>query len=249
MLLLQSMTCREMFDEIAADYQKIKIRISKMHPRVVKIFKRSKKFPNWYVDEYKIPATNNHYIIFYYAGNINKTEQPHYTVFCITFNENQRFVINPLQVPYKHTPYSEIINMPQLHVYTSHFFRRYNERFLHKKELTANEIAGLYFIRNRRSHVPIDMNEEINRNFKKYGKFNDKAMRVPDGLCFTRFIYECKVNSNDTQENEKPDANLVLYTTFINESDMSNSQRDAIDKEHFETFKRFMEEMGQMNLH
>ena len=74
-------------------------------------------------------------------------------------------------------------------------------------------------------------------------------MRVPDGLCFTRFAYECKVNSNDTQENEKPDANLVLYTTFINESDMSNSQRDAIDKEYFETFKRFMEEMGQMNLH
>lgn len=83
MLLLQSMTCREMFDEIAADYQKIKIRISKMHPRVVKIFKRSKKFPNWYVDEYKIPATNNHYIIFYYAGNINKTEQPHYTFFAL----------------------------------------------------------------------------------------------------------------------------------------------------------------------
>ena len=39
------MTCREMFDEIAADYQKIKIRISKMHPRVVKIFKRSKIHP------------------------------------------------------------------------------------------------------------------------------------------------------------------------------------------------------------
>ena len=40
-----------------------------------------------------------------------------------------------------------------------------------------------------------------------------------------------------------PSEFLILYTTFMNEADMSDTQRAAINKEHFETWKRCMEDL------
>ncbi|SEE30208.1 hypothetical protein [Prevotella sp. lc2012] len=236
------MTWKEMYDGLEDDAQKVQIRIDKSYPKAVKAFKKSRTFPAWYIDEYKIPATNNQYIIFYYAENAAEVEKPHNSSFCFVFSGKQRYVIRGMQMEYQHTPKCETIMLPQIHAYTSHFFQRYNERFLHKDNLSPNEIAGLFFVRNP-FPIPIMLNEDVNKNYKKHGEHNDRGMRVPDGFCFTRTAIEGCESEDGIHEHDKVDAMLILYTTFMNESDMSDSQRDAINKEHFKTWMHCMVEL------
>ena len=241
-MILPSMTWKEMYDGLAKDAQKVQIRMEKSNPKAVRTFKKSRTFPVWYIDKYKIPATNNKYVIFYYAGNANEVEKPHNSSFCVVFSGNQRFVVRGMQMGYQHTPKCETIMLSQIHAYTSHFFQRYNERFLHKDNLSPNEIAGLFFIRNP-FPMPILLNEDINKKYKEHGEYNNRGMRVSDGFCFTQTAIEGCESEDGIREHDKVDAMLILYTTFMNESDMSDTQRAAINKEHFETFKRCMEEL------
>ena len=238
-MILPSMSYKEMFDAIAADVQKIQIRIDKIYPKVVRQFKKSRSFPMWYIDEYTIPSTNNQHVIFYYSENISEAEKPHYRFFTIVFAENQRYVIQGIRMGYKHTPNSDVIILPQIHAYTSHFLQRYNERFLHNDKLSANEIAGLFLVRNPLP-IPIMLNEEINIKYRKYGIHNNQGMRVRDGFCFTNTAVEGKDSEDGICEHDRIDAMVVIYTTFINEYDMSEEQRIAIKKEHVETIKRCM---------
>ena len=241
-MILPSMTWKEMYDGLAQDAKKVQIRIDKTYPIAVKYFKKTRSFPTWYIDEYKIPATNNQYIIFYYVGNAYEIEKPHYTSFSFVFSGKQRFVLRGMQMGYRHTPKCETVMLPQIHAYTSHFFQRYNERFLHKEMLTPNEIAGLFFLRNP-IVMPIMLNEEVNKNFKEHGAHNDRGMRVQDGFCFTQTAIEGEESEDGIHEHDRVDAMLILYTTFMNEADMSDTQRAAINKEHFETWKRCMEDL------
>jgi len=91
--------------------------------------------------------------------------------------------------------------------------------------------------------MPIMLNEKVNRNFKEYGEQNDRGMRVPDGFCFTQTAIEGKESADGIREHDEVDAMLILYTTFMNESDMSDTQRTAINNEHLETLKRCMEDI------
>ena len=127
--------------------------------------------------------------------------------------------------------------LPQVHIYTSHFFKRYNERFLHNEKLSANEIAGIYFARNPKP-TPLNMNENINTNYKQYGEFNEIGVRVNDGFCFTRTALDCEKGVDPA---DKVLAMGLIYTTFMNELAMTESQRDAINKEHIETLERCYE--------
>lgn len=241
-MVLPSMTYREIYDDLEKDKSKIKQRINKICPKVVREFKKSKSFPLMHVDEYKIPATNNQYIIFYYARNDREIEKPFYTYFCIMFVDNQRFVLSTIETGYQHTPKCGTIKLPLLNIYTSHFFQRYNERFLYNKNFTANQVAGLYLLRNW-NIIPIMLNEDINRNYKEHGEDNTRAVRVPDGLCFTRAALEYQPSKDGIREHDELYAIYYLYTTFVSEQELSESQKNAIDKEHLEVLKSCMEDM------
>ena len=85
------------------------------------------------------------------------------------------------------------------------------------------------------------LNDEVNRNYKKYGDYNDRGMRVNDGFCFTQTTIDGKPSSDGIREHDKVDAMLIIYTTFMCESDMSETQITAINKEHIETLERCYE--------
>jgi len=245
-MILPSMSWKEMFDAIGADVPKVNIRVDKIRPKAIKFFRKSTSFPVWYIDEYKIPATNNLHVIFFYAGNIREIEKPRYQSFCIVFSGNQRYVIRGARMGYKHTPNSDIYMLPQIHAYTSHFLQRYNERFLHnfnRELLSTNEIAGLFFVRNSGTCIPININEEVNRNYKKHGGHNDKGMRVKDGFCFTQTAIDGEESEDGIREHDRVDSMLILYTTFMNESDMSKTQISAINKEHLDIIRLCMEDL------
>lgn len=247
-MILPSMSFKEMHDGLMADSKKVQIRIDKIYPKVVRQFKKSRSFPVSYIDEYRIPATNNQYIIFYYAANYTEADRPHYVHFFVLFSDKQRFVIRRMSMGYKHTPNSEMVMLPQIHAYTSHFFQRYNERFLHKESLTANEIAGLFFVRNPKL-MPIMLNENVNRNYKEHGSHNDRGMRVRDGFCFTQTAIEGKESEDGIRENDIVDAMVIIYTTFVNEFDMTDTQRIAINKGHLETWMHCLEDLHIIHTH
>ena len=82
--------------------------------------------------------------------------------------------------------------------------------------------------------------------FKEHGAHNDRGMRVQDGFCFTQTAIEGEESEDGIHEHDRVDAMLILYTTFMNEADMSDTQRTAINKEHFETWKRCVEYLQNM---
>lgn len=234
------MTYKEIYDNLAADYQKVKIKQSYLLPKAVKAFRKVAKFPAWQLFEYKIPATNNSYIIYFYAENIYCIEKPEADFFHVLFHGNQRFIIKWNAMPYQHTPDNKAILLRQIHAYTSHFISRYNERFLKNKHLTSNEVACMYFSRNKyEDSRPIKINENISKRFGEYGDLCKQGFRVRDGLCLMQAAvqgWSCKDGKKD-----KVDAMLILYKTFLSASELSIEQRNAIDKECIESSMRLVE--------
>ena len=235
-MIVTSMSFSEMFDALYADAEKVKYKMAALTPKAKRAFEKTFDFPAWQYFEYTIPETKNKHILFYYANTPFEYKS---TTYCSIFDSetNQRIVLRSLKMGYKY-PDGRLVMLPQVHLYTSHFFQRYNERFLHNDKLSANEIAGIFFARNP-TPTPIDLNESINKNFKQYGDFNEKGVRVNDGFCFTRSAIECEKGVDPT---EKVLAMGFIYTTFVNELNMTESQRAAINQEHAKELQKCFRE-------
>lgn len=241
-MILPTMTYKEMYDHLAIDKQKVDIKKEYLLPKAIKALKKAKKFPACEYFDYKIPTTNNQYIIFFYAQNNKQVEKPEVGSFCIVFAENKRYIIRWIAGGYKHTPESKIILLRQIHAYTSHFFQRYNERFLKKNNLSSNEIICRFFGRNK-DIMPIKINEGINRNIEKYGENGMQGFRVRDGFCFTQTAIEGKFDSNGNREKDEVDAMLILYKTYMPESIMELTQQTAIEKVYYNTWDNFFNDL------
>lgn len=235
------MTYKEMYDHLAADKQKVDIKKDNLLPKAIKSFRKASRFPAWELYEYKIPATNNQYVIYFYAEHSTRAENPEVGSFCIMYNGKQRLVIKWGAGGYKHTPDSPIMGIRRIDAYTGHFWERYNERILKDESLTPDQIAVRYLTRNNVG-MPIEQNEDINRNHERYGETGKYAYRVRDGICFAQSMVDGVISEDGDRHKDKVDAILVLYTTFMNESKMEDSQRDAIFKEHCEKWMQFYED-------
>lgn len=235
-MILVSMMPNEIYDTISKDYRKLETRIDKYLPKAISIFKKAKAFPIWYVDDYVIPATKNEHVTFYYASNPSEVYNPQYIIFSITSSDDNRYVIKAVDMPYKETSDSKPILLPQIHSYTSHFLHRYNERFLHKSDITANEIAGLFLIKNRRPFI-IDLNEDIKNHFSEYGEYNTRGVKVDGGFCFVRTAFH-----HDKANFDEKETMLIVYTTFVSNNEMTDTQKKAIDKACEETLMRCISE-------
>lgn len=230
-----------MYDHLAADKQKVDIKKDYLLRKVIKSFRKASRFPAWELYEYKIPATNNQYIIYFYAENRTRTDKPEVGSFCILFNGKQKLVIKWGAGGYKHTPDSPIIGIRRIDAYTGHFLERYNERILKDESLTSDEVAVRYLTRNYIA-MPIEQNENINRNHERYGDAGQYAYRVRDGICFAQSMIDGIKSEDGDRHKDKVEAILVLYTTFMNESNMTDSQRNAIFKEHCTKWTQFYED-------
>ena len=235
------MSIKEVYEGLEKDAKKVQVRIDKICPKAIREFRKKRAFPTWYIDSYTIPKTNNQYVIFIYAATPGEVDNPRYSSFCLfNINDKKRCIIKGKEMNYRHTQNRDFIKLPQIHLYTNHFFTRYNERFLHMKNLSQYEIAGLFFVRNH-NLIPIKLNEEINRNYKEYGDHNDYGMRVQDGFCFTQTTLDGIGDESGDREKEIIESMLLVYTTFINEKAMDESQRAAIYKEHVDVWKKCMD--------
>lgn len=244
-MITPSMTYKEMYDHLAKDLKKVEYRIEYYLPKAIKDFRKARKFPVWKWFEYEVPQTNNNYVIFFWADNPSYIEKPRSNFFVNIFFGRQRFVVKYLVGGYRHTPNSPMILIRQIHVYTSHFLHRYNERFLKDDSLSTNDIACRYLSRNDVA-MPIEINESINKHIEEYGECAKHGFRVEDGVCFTRTGLEGKFYGDEDRDKDHVDAMGIVYTTFMSEYEMTDVQRAAIQKEHWEkwseSFIDFMKE-------
>ncbi len=236
-MIVEAMSYLEAYNQIESDLSKVEIWADKYLPRVTKVFGKVRDFPKYHIEEYIHTITKNEYRIFYYVGN--SKEKVGYVIFFVTFYGNERLVIQTNKTGYKHTERSREVVLPLISIYLPHFLKRYNERCLHLDNVSDDIIAGLLFVRNELSWQ-IPLNEDINRNYQEYGNFNKYGMRVKDGFCFVNTSIEGKESDKGIDEDDRVDAVRIIYTTYMNESGMSDTQRAAIEKEHFEVLKRYI---------
>ncbi|MBQ8853079.1 MAG: hypothetical protein IJZ67_02100 [Alistipes sp.] len=238
------MTYKEIYDNLANDLKKVQIKEEYLRSRAIREFKKERKFPayRWY--EYTIPSTKNTYVIYFYAESKLSIEKPMVDNFAIVFENKKRFVIKWAAGGYKHTENSPLVFIRQIHAYTSHFFERYNERILHNSTLSANDVSCIYLSRNKLEEgIPIEMNEEINKHLKQYGEDAKFGFRVRDGFCFAMSRCEGEIDAGGDRTKDKVNAMLVLYTTFMNESDMGESQRSAIKRGCLKTWRHYIQDI------
>lgn len=236
-MIVPSMLYKEIYDHLLSDIHRVKFRTEYLLPKAIKEFKKAKKLPAWRWYEYTVPSTNNSYIIYFYVDSRLNIEKPVIGHYSILFKENKRFVVKAAASLYRHTEESALKLIRQIHVYSSHFLERYNERILKNKSLCANDVACIYLSRNNIGGMPILMNESINKRIEKYEGAR-YGYRVRDGFCFAKNQVEGILSEDGDCRKDKVDTMLILYKTFMNESDMKDTQLAAIDEGHYLAYQQ-----------
>lgn len=232
----QKPTYKGIFDEVDADYEKIQIKIRILHKRVSKEFKKDLLYPSFRWFDYTIPSTNNQYILYFWC--MNKNCDPSGDYFRVYPFGQQLFILRCYRGGFQCTENGPREIIPQVHVYTTHFFERYKERFLHRNDLRLFDVACRFFARNR-IVIPIKINEHINRNIDAYGPNSKVGFRVNDGFCFTMHDIDGKKDLSGNMDLDEIESMLFVYTSFVNKELLSQEQKEAIDKEHQNVITNF----------
>lgn len=215
-MIVANMNLHEVYDTLMGEMQKLDWKRDALRFKAVKEMDRSMRFQrpdmllctaqNYVMYDYKIPSSNNQYIIYFYREHPFGPVLSDYL--CVLFDGSKRFII-------KWTDWRS----PAIHVYTSHFLQRYKERFLKQPDLTANEVAVRFLARNCQLQ-PMAVDERINKHIGKYGEFAGEGYLVNDGFCF-------KLSGKEHQEGKAP-VGISFFTTFMPLSEMSATQLEAI---------------------
>lgn len=208
------MNLHEVYANLMTEMPKLNWKRDALMAKAVNELKKRIDFPAFVIYDYKIPASNNQYIIYFYQEQHGSPVLSSY--FFVIFDDNKRYIVKWTDK-----------GIPEIHMLTSHFLQRYKERFLKQPDLTANEVAVCYLSRNN-SMRPMNINEKINKHIKKYGEFAGEGFLVRDGFCF-------KLSGEEHIEGEEQPVRICTFTTFMPLSDMSDSQRDAILDEYMKT--------------
>ena len=208
-MIVANMNLHEVYANLMADKSKLDWKRDALFPKAAKELLRQGEFPVWVTCDYKLPSSNNQYIIYFYAEQSQGPILGDYL--CVMFDGSKRFVIKWTKT-----------TVPEIHVLTSHFLQRYKERFLMNPDMNADEVAVRYFTRNRDLR-PIAVDERVSKRIAEYGEYAGEGFLVRDGFCF-------KLSGEEKMEGETP-IRISFFTTFMPLSEMSDTQRDAIYEE------------------
>lgn len=229
----------EMISHLKTDFPKVQYWAKKLLPKVVKEFCKEYKSPLCKVVLYNMPESRNEFIISYYAENNYEKMRPTVMSGAIFWiDDKKRYVLTYQMSKYRHKPEHEYVDTPLLYVFTSHFIKRYNERFLKDASLSANDIIGRFLCRNK-WFTPIEINEEINRNIENYDPNTSIGYKVRDGLCFTCYGFEGELSDDKNTSNDRVDTICFVFTTFISAEELKSGQIEAIDLEDAKAWERY----------
>ena len=200
------MSLREVYASLTDERRKLDWKRDALIPKAIREIQRNGVLPAWVMYDYKVPSSNNQYVIYFYVEHPSSGMTGDYL--SIVFDNHQRFILKWIDG-----------DVPEIHVLTSHFLQRYKERFLKDPALSANEVAVRYFSRNQHMH-PIQIDKQINKHIDRHGEYAGEGFLVPDGFCF-------KLSGEERYDDGKT-IRVSMFTTFMRTSDMSDSQREAI---------------------
>lgn len=227
-MIVPSMSNLEISNALFNDLPKLKIRANMLVPKMAKQFKRGGHFPAWKWAEYTHPKSRNHYLISFYAPTASQADNPIVKYVAFLDEDHQRIIAQWGCWMYRKRGSLENIATRYVGYYSGHFFSRYRERVWKDAEMTNNELICRYFSRNSNT-IPLELNENIQRNYKEYGELAKYAFQVTDGTCFIRHWNEGEETSIGQQDCDF--VSVVLYYTFVSGSMMSESQNKAISQE------------------
>ena len=216
--------CNALFD----DLPKLKIRANTLIPRISKQFKKEKKFPAWKWAEYTHQQSHNKYLICFYSQTQAQADDPDVNYLAFLETKNQRIVVQWGCWIYRKQGSLEAIATRYIGFFSGHFFSRYRERIWKDVDMSYNELLCRYISRNIIT-IPLELNKDIQRNYKAYGDFANYAFKVQDGTCFIRSWNEGDINTVGNRDSNF--ISVVLYYTFVNGGMMTDTQKKAIDKE------------------
>lgn len=208
-MIVSNMNLHEVYAHLLNEKSKLDWKRDALMQKATNELRKRRTFPAFSIYDYKIPSSNNQYIIYFYLENPFTEVMSGYLF--VIFDENKRYIIK----------WSDA-GIPEIHILTSHFLQRYKERFLGMDEWTANEVAVAYLSRNFRMR-PIAIDSRINQHIQEYGEYAGEGFLVHDGFCF-------KLSGEETLDGEDP-IRVSFYTTFMPLSEMSYVQRRAIYEE------------------
>lgn len=146
-MIVPTMSYPEIYRVLENAAPKIRYKTEQLRPKAVKYFMREVwNYPAWKTFEYTIPATNDTYVIFFYAADAGAGEKPIAGSFCFLRHWN------PWQVMLISDMAPELLALPLgikfLFTYTSHFFDRYRERHLKNPSLPIMDSICRFFSNN-----------------------------------------------------------------------------------------------------
>ena len=224
-MIVPSMTNLEVYNELVADFPKLKIWAEKLMAKVVKEFRKVRKFPAWQYYDYIHQESKNKYLISFYAASAKASEKPEVDYFGVTSDNSGRIIMRWNTWLYRKEDSADFIGTRAISYYCGHFFSRYRERVWPNVEMSANELVCRYFTRNKKV-VPIKLNEDIQRRYKEYGEFAQYGMQVTDGICFTR--QGCEGNESTVCNRDSNFIAAVWYFTIVSNSLLTEKQTEAI---------------------
>ena len=218
----------EICDALFADRPKLQIKANSLIPKMAKQFKKEQKFPAWKWAEYTHQQSHNRYLICFYAPTPAQADRPDINFLAFMEEDRQRIVIQWGCWLYRKHGSLDNIATRYIGYFSGHFFSRYRERIWKNVDMSFNELLCRYFSRNVAT-IPLELNEDIQRNYKEYGELAKYAFQVPDGTCFIRHWNE----GDETTVGQKDSdfISVVLYYTFVNGGMMTETQNKAILKE------------------
>ena len=218
----------EICNALFADRPKLQIKANTLIPKMSKQFKKERKFPAWKWAEYTHQQSQNRYQICFYAPTPEFADKPHVNFLAFMEDNHQRIVIQWGCWMYRKHGSLENIATRYIGYFSGHFFSRYRERIWKDVDMSYNELLCRYFSRNIAT-IPLELNEDIQRNYKEYGELAKYAFQVPDGTCFIRHWNEGDVTT--VREKDSDFISVVLYYTFVSGKMMNEAQNKAIFKE------------------
>jgi hypothetical protein len=218
----------EICDALFADRPKLQIRAKSLIPKMAKQFKKERRFPAWKWVEYTHQQSHNRYQICFYAPTLAHADNPDVKYLAFLEEDHQRIVVQWGCWMYRKHGSMDAIATRYIGYFSGHFFSRYRERIWKNVDMSFNELLCRYFSRNVAT-IPLELNEDIQRNYKEYGELAKYAFQVPDGTCFIRHWNE----GDETTVGQKDSdfISVVLYYTFVNGGMMTETQNKAILKE------------------
>ncbi len=208
-MIVANMNLHEVYAHLKEEKNKLDWKRDTLLTKAVKEIKRQGVFPAMVMYDYKVPSSNNQYVLYFFE------EHPFSHIIagslCVLFDDNKRYVIKWTDS-----------DIPEILVFTSHFLQRYKDRFLEDATLSANEVAARFLTRNNDMR-PMTINNRINKHIKKYGEYAGEGFLVRDGFCFKL--------SGEERKDDGSVIRISLFTTFMPTADMSKTQQEAIFEE------------------